>query len=92
MSEERRKMAAALAFNPLLDAAPQVIAKGVGLIAENILKTAEENRIPVYVDEKLVTQLHHIEIGDSIPPEMYEVVAEVLVFIAGLDRKRGGRS
>ncbi len=86
--QERQKMAAALAFDPLQDSAPQVIAKGVGLIAENIIKSAEESDVPVYVDQKLVTQLNNIEIGDSIPPDMYEVVAQVLVFIADLDRRQ----
>lgn len=85
---ERRKMAAAIAFNPAVNAAPQVIAKGVGLIAENILSAAKETDIPVYVDEELVTQLHRIELGESIPVEMYEMVAEVLVFISQMDRKK----
>ncbi len=87
--KERRKMVAALSFDPMKDSAPQVLAKGVGLVAENILKKAGENHIPVYEDEQLVARLNNIEVGSSIPPEMYEVVAEVLVFIADMDRKKG---
>lgn len=85
--EKRKKMAAALAFNPLKDSAPQVVAKGVGLVAENIIARAKDSDVPVYVDEKLVTQLHNIEVGDTIPPEMYEIVAEVLVFILSVDKR-----
>lgn len=88
---DRKKMAAALAFDPKKDSAPQVLAKGVGLIAENIVKSAREHDVPVYVDEKLVTQLNNIEVGDSIPPEMFEAVAEILVFIARLDSKRAAK-
>ncbi len=84
-------MAAALAFNPLRDSAPQVIAKGVGLVAENIIARAKESDIPVYVDERLVTKLNNVELGDSIPPEMYEIVAEVLVFISSVDKRASGK-
>lgn len=82
-------MAAALSFDPNKNAAPQVIAKGMGIVAENIMKKAEESEVPVYVDEKLVMQLQNLEIGDTIPEEMFEVVAEVLIFVSQLDQKRG---
>ncbi|MDO4799966.1 MAG: EscU/YscU/HrcU family type III secretion system export apparatus switch protein [Bacillota bacterium] len=88
---DKEKMATALRFDPQKDAAPQVIAKGLGLIAENIIRTAKESDVPVYVDEKLTRQLHQLDIGDSIPPDLYEVVAEVLIFIASMDRERGLR-
>lgn len=85
--ENKVKIATALKFNPSMDAAPQLVAKGVGLIAENILKRAEEYDIPVYQDEKLTNQLKQLELGDQIPVELYEVVAEVLVFIGTIDQK-----
>jgi flagellar biosynthesis protein len=88
---ESKKIATALKFNPEQDAAPQVIAKGLGLIAENIIKRAEESDVPIYVDEKLSKQLKNLEIGEQIPYELYEVVAEVLVYISSVDqRKKGG--
>jgi len=85
---EKIKIANALKFDPGKDAAPQLIAKGLGLIAENIIKKAEANDIPVYVDEKLSNQLKQLEVGDQIPYELYEVVAEVLVFIGAVDQSR----
>lgn len=68
-----------------------MIAKGLGLIAENIIKKAEESNVPVYVDPRLSEQLTQLEVGDQIPYELYEVVAEVLVFIGNVDqnKKRG---
>ena len=86
MSNQTRKMAAALKFNPEEDTAPQMVAKGLGLIAENIIKTAEASSVPVYVDEKLTQQLNTLELGHQIPYELYEVVAEVLVFISKMDK------
>ncbi len=84
-------MAAALRFDPQRDAAPQMIAKGLGIVAENIIKTAQEREIPIYEDEKLSRQLQHLELGDEIPYELYEVVAEVLVFIGAMDKGKGRR-
>ncbi|GAU78783.1 EscU/YscU/HrcU family type III secretion system export apparatus switch protein [Fusibacter sp. 3D3] len=82
------KMATALKFNPEKDAAPQMIAKGLGLIADNIISKAKESDIPIYEDAQLTRQLYQLEIGDQIPYEMYEVVAEVLVFISTVDHSK----
>ncbi|HAS72829.1 MAG TPA: flagellar biogenesis protein [Clostridiales bacterium UBA8960] len=87
-SSEKAKIANALKFNPENDAAPQLIAKGIGLVAENIIKKAVENDVPIYADEKLSNQLKQLEIGDQIPYELYEVVAEVLIFIGTVDQKK----
>lgn len=90
MSETNRKIrpknkAVALKYKPG-DAAPSVVAKGAGVVAEKILERADENKISVYKDEALVEELSKVDIGDSIPPELYEVVAQVLIFISDLDR------
>ncbi len=63
------------------ETAPKVVAKGKGIVAENILERAEEHDIPVYEDEKLSRQLYNLEIGQEIPPELYHVIAEVLVLL-----------
>ncbi len=84
----KNKMATALKFDPEKDAAPQMIAKGLGLIAENIISKAKESDVPIYEDEKLTRQLYQLEIGDQIPYEIYEVVAEVLVFISSVDQSK----
>jgi len=84
---EKRKIATALKYNRGEDEVPKLVAKGLGIIAENIIETAEENEIPIYKDERLSQQLYNLSLGEEIPPELYEIVAEVLVFIARLDKK-----
>ncbi len=84
---EKRKVATALKYNRGEDDVPKLVAKGLGLVAENIIEKAEEHDVPIYQDERLSQQLYNLSLGDEIPPELYEIVAEVLVFIAKLDKK-----
>lgn len=83
----KKKKAAAIKYIQGEDA-PSVVAKGQGIIADKILEKAEEADVPVYQDEKLVEELSKVEIGDYIPPELFTVVAEILVFVTDLDRLR----
>ncbi|HOE57811.1 MAG TPA: EscU/YscU/HrcU family type III secretion system export apparatus switch protein, partial [Bacillota bacterium] len=69
--------------------APRVIALGKGEIALKIIETAKENEIPVFENSGLVDALLNLEIGEQIPPELYGVVAEVLVFISRIDNIKG---
>lgn len=89
MSDEikKKKKAAAIQYIPGEDA-PSVIAKGQGIVADKILEKAEEASLPVYKDEKLADALTKVEIGDYIPPELYTVVAEIMVFVTDLDKLR----
>ena len=66
--------------------APKILATGKGLVAEKIIQTAKDNNVPLYKDNKLAGTLSKLKIGDMIPPELYEVVAEVLVFVDDMDR------
>ena len=83
--KEKEKLAIALAYNPG-DVAPTVLATGKGIIAEKIIVGAKENDIPLYEDEKLAKTLSKLELGENIPPELYNVVAEVLVFVDRMDK------
>lgn len=88
MSEDKKnkiKQAVALAYDPD-DAAPKVIAAGKGLLAEKIIEKAQEAFVPVHRDEKLANTLSRLDIGDMIPPELYEVVAEILIFVDAMDK------
>ncbi len=67
------------------DVAPILVAKGQGTIAEKILEEGEKHDIPVYKDKKLVTLLNELEIGEQIPEALYNVVAEVLLFVSDID-------
>lgn len=85
MTEKKDKTAVALAYNPG-DDAPKILATGKGYIAERIIEEAKEHDVPFYKDDKLAETLSKLEIGDAIPPELYEVVAEILVFVDGMDK------
>lgn len=82
---EKPKQAIALSYNPEEDA-PKVIASGKGILAEKIIEKAKEADVPVHRDDKLADTLSRLEIGDMIPPELYEVVAEILVFVDAMDK------
>ncbi len=82
---DKPKQAIALAYNPEEDA-PKVIASGKGILAEKIIEKAKEVDVPVHRDDKLADTLSRLEIGDMIPPELYEVVAEILIFVDAMDK------
>lgn len=79
--------AVALAYEPG-DDAPKIVASGKGRIAEKIIEEARSADVPFYQDSKLASTLSALEIGDAIPPDLYEVVAQILVFVDGMDKVR----
>lgn len=81
------KTAVALAYEAG-DTAPKILATGKGELAERIIEKGKESNVPLYKDNKLANTLSKLEIGDAIPPELYEVVAEILVFVDDMDRLR----
>lgn len=85
--KQKAKTAVALAYEPG-DMAPKILATGKGEVAERIIETAKENDVPFYKDNKLAETLSKLEIGDTIPPELYDVVAEILVFVDDMDRMK----
>lgn len=89
--QHKRKEAVALSYSPEVDAPPTVIAKGKGIIAENILEKALENNIPIQEDPSLVSMLGQLNINEAIPEELYQAVAEVFAFIYRVDKEYGVR-
>ncbi len=85
------KQATALQYSPETDAAPRIIATGKGIVAEKIIEKAQEKDIPIYKDSNLAKTLSALGIGNEIPPEIYEVVAEILIFIGSVDKSYGDR-
>lgn len=79
------KQAIALEYDPSEDA-PRVIASGRGVLAERIIEKAKESEVPIHRDDKLADTLSRLDIGEMIPPELYEVVAEILVFVDSMDK------
>lgn len=88
-AKKQIKHAAALQYSPDSDAAPRIVAVGKGQIAERIIQKAQENNVPLYQDTNLAQTLSSLSIGDEIPPEIYEVVAEILIFIGCVDESYG---
>lgn len=83
--ENKIKQAIALEYDPS-DQAPRVIASGRGILAEKIIEKAKESDVPIHRDDKLADTLSRLEIGEMIPPELYEVVAEILIFVDSMDK------
>ena len=53
---------------------------------DKIIEKAQEAGVPLHRDDKLADTLSRLDIGDMIPPELYEVVAEILVFVDAMDK------
>ncbi len=82
------KTAVALSYE-MGDAAPKILAVGKGHVADQIVEKAKESDVPLYQDNKLADTLSKLQIGDNIPPDLYEVVAEILLFVDGMDKIKG---
>ena len=68
--------------------APVVLAKGADYLAEKIKETARQNKIEIVENKPLARMLYHnVDIGEQIPPELYQMVAEVLAYVYGLQGK-----
>ena len=70
------------------DAAPRVVAKGKGVIAEKIIALAQENGVYVHESPELVSLLMQIDLDQRIPPQLYVAVAELLAWIYRLESGR----
>lgn len=88
MDDEKKKVkqAIALEYDPS-DEAPRVVASGKGILVDKIIEKARESSVPIHRDDKLADTLSRLDIGEMIPPELYEVVAEILVFVDAVDHR-----
>ena len=87
VKKNKLKTAVAIQYEPG-EVAPVVVASGKGAVAERIIEAAKEADVPVHEDSKLADTLSNLEIGEMIPPELYEVVAEILVFVDRMEKLR----
>ncbi len=80
--------AVAVKYDPKASDAPRVVAKGQDYIALRIKEIAKENKVEIVENKPLARTLFStVEIGDKIPPELFQAVAEVLAFVYGLKNK-----
>jgi flagellar biosynthesis protein len=81
-----RKEATALTYdNPNRDAAPRVVAKGYGIVAEMIVQRAKEAGLYVHESPEMVSLLMQIDLDARIPPALYQAVAEMLAWLYRLE-------
>lgn len=81
----KRKKAAALKYDNVFSS-PIVTAVGFGEIADRIIKEAENSNVPIIENPALAENLTKLSIGQNIPVELYEAVAEIIAFIYSLDK------
>lgn len=88
MTEENKtKKAVALLYAAERSSAPQVVASGRGQIAERIVETAREHGLHIMEDPDLLEILSKVPVGEEIPEELYQAVAEILAFVYRINGK-----
>ena len=80
------RRAVALRYQRSVDAAPTVVAKGRGLVADRILELAAEAGIPMTEDPSLVEVLVKLDLNVAVPPEMYVAIAEIFAWVYTRDK------
>lgn len=88
---DSKREAIALAYRQT-DAAPRVVAKGKGLIAEEIIARAREHGVYVHESPELVALLTQVDIDEHIPAQLYLAVAELLAWLYRLEHGGGESS
>ncbi len=89
------RRAAALAYEATdasAGAAPRVIAKGQGLIADEIIERARAAGVPIHESRELVALLMQLDLDTQIPPALYVAVAEVLAWVYRLEQRALARN
>lgn len=77
--------AVAVAYDNASYEAPYIVAKGADMIAQNIKKIAKEHSLPIVENKYVARTIYQtVEIGDIIPEELYEAVAEILAYVYSL--------
>ena len=81
------EMAIAIQYDRNADNAPRVVAKGMRLKAEKIREIAKEAGVPIMKNVQLANALYRVDVGQEIPEELYDAVAEVLNFVFALQEQ-----
>ncbi|HZH74632.1 MAG TPA: EscU/YscU/HrcU family type III secretion system export apparatus switch protein [Archangium sp.] len=87
------EMAVALKYDKEKDVAPRVVAKGLRLKAEQIREIAKKYNIPMMKNLPLASALYRVDVGQEVPEELYDAVAEILNFVYALQQEQqaGGK-
>ena len=87
MEQPSRKKAVALLYDQKKSTAPKVVASGSNLVAEKIIAAALEAGVHIKEDRDLVELLAKVPVGEEIPGELYQTIAEVLAFVYAINSK-----
>lgn len=87
MKKKSPQKAVALRYDHERERSPRVVAKGRGKIAEKIVALAKTHQVPLVEDQNLIQMLEALDVDTQIPVELYQAVAEVLVFVYRLNQK-----
>ena len=81
-------LAAAIKYDRESSEAPVLVAKGADYLAQKIKEIAKENNVEIVENKPLARMLYYnVEVGAEIPPELYQMTAEVLAYVYGLKNK-----
>lgn len=81
------KKAAALKYDNTYET-PIVTAAGMGLVADRIIEKAKENDVPIVYNKEMAELLTNVDVGESIPAELYDVVAKIIVYVMDMDKNK----
>ncbi|MBC3797050.1 EscU/YscU/HrcU family type III secretion system export apparatus switch protein [Acetobacterium tundrae] len=82
--KEKTLRVSALKYDPKKNNAPVIVAAGTGFVAQNILNVAEKSGIPVYHDDSAATLLSKLEMGQEVPPELFQIVVNIYISLLNL--------
>ena len=82
---QKLKLAVALKYKLKEDVTPLVVASGKGALAQALVRKALELDIPIQSDGELAELLSEVDVGQSIPEELYEVVAQIMAMVYKMD-------
>lgn len=92
MAGDESEIAIALKYDKDQDSAPKVVAKGMRLKAEKIREIARAHNIPIMKNVNLANALYRVDVGEEIPEELYDAVAEVLNFVYALQTDQAAKA
>lgn len=79
--------AAVVRYDETEGGAPQVVAQGTGALAVKIMELAKAHDVQMQEDASLVGQLLDVDLGNNVPPQLYSVIAEVLIMLEEMERR-----
>lgn len=84
--EKNGPSAVALHYDEGKSDVPQITARGKGYIAKRIIELAKKNDVPLQEDSSLIGNLIDMDLGENIPPQLYSVIAEVLLMLEEIEK------